>query len=83
MAKAGVARFSRALAVSPVAGAGADPQAQGRFQALLRQYPLGRGLHRIGQPQDIANAVAFLVSDQAEWITGQVLSANGGYSTVG
>jgi len=50
--------------------------------ALLRRYPIGRGLERIGQPQDIANAVAFLVSDRAEWITGQVLSVNGGYSMV-
>ncbi|OGO50934.1 MAG: hypothetical protein A2148_02230 [Chloroflexi bacterium RBG_16_68_14] len=74
---------TEALVGSPVAGAGADPQAQERFQALLRQYPLGRGLQRIGQPQDIADAVAFLVSDRAEWITGQVLSVNGGYAMVG
>jgi len=74
---------TEALAGSPVAGAGADPQQQERFQALLRQYPLGRGLQRIGQPQDIANTVAFLVSERAEWITGQVLSVNGGYSMVG
>ncbi len=71
-----------ALADSPVAGGGADPESQDRFRALLRQYPIGRGLDRIGQPQDIANAVAFLVSDRAEFITGQVLSVNGGYSMV-
>jgi len=71
------------LAGSPVGGAGATPEDEARFQALLRQYPIGRGLGRIGQPQDIANAVAFLVSDRAEWITGQVLSVNGGYSMVG
>lgn len=74
---------TEALASSPVGGAGANPQDQERFQALLRQYPIGRGLQRIGQPQDIANAVAFLVSDRAEWITGQVLSVNGGYSMAG
>jgi len=33
---------------------------------------------RLGQPEDIANAVAFLVSDQADWITGQVLQVDGG-----
>lgn len=33
---------------------------------------------RLGTPQDIANAVAFLVSDSASFITGQVLSSNGG-----
>jgi 3-oxoacyl-[acyl-carrier protein] reductase len=33
---------------------------------------------RIGEPDDIAGAVAFLLSDQAEFITGQVISPNGG-----
>ncbi len=76
------ATLTPALADSPVAGGGADPEAQERYRALLRQYPIGRGLERIGQPQDIANAVAFLVSARAEWITGQTLSVNGGYSMV-
>ncbi len=76
------ATLTPALAGSPVAGAGADPAGQERFQALLRQYPIGRGLQRIGQPQDIANAVAFLASDRAEWITGQTLSVSGGYSMI-
>ncbi len=41
---------------------------------------MGRGLNRLGRPSDIANAVAFLASERAEWITGQVMSVNGGYS---
>ena len=36
--------------------------------------PLGR----LGQPADIADAVAFLASDDARWITGQVIGVNGG-----
>lgn len=35
-------------------------------------------LRRIGQPDDIADVVAFLASDDARWITGQVLDVNGG-----
>ncbi len=35
-------------------------------------------LERIGEPQDIANAVTFLVSDAASWITGVVLPVDGG-----
>ena len=35
---------------------------------------------RIGRPEDIANAVAFLVSDDADYITGQVLVVDGGYT---
>lgn len=41
---------------------------------FLPQTPLGR----IGQPDDIANVVLLLASDEAGWITGQVISAAGG-----
>ncbi|BCJ85152.1 3-oxoacyl-[acyl-carrier-protein] reductase [Effusibacillus dendaii] len=43
-------------------------------QALNQQIPLGR----LGDPQDVAKAVAFLASDDASYITGQVLSIDGG-----
>jgi NAD(P)-dependent dehydrogenase (short-subunit alcohol dehydrogenase family) len=52
-------------------------------EQIMRFYPLAKGLNRLGQPSDIANAVTFLASDRAEWITGQILSVNGGYSMVG
>lgn len=37
-------------------------------------------LRRLGTPQEVANAVVFLASDRASFITGQTLSASGGYS---
>ena len=43
-------------------------------EALLQQIPL----ERLGSPEDVANAVYFLVSPLANYITGQVLSVNGG-----
>jgi 3-oxoacyl-[acyl-carrier protein] reductase len=44
-------------------------------EALLPRFPFGR----IGQPQDAARLIAFLASDDAAWITGQVLHSEGGF----
>ena len=43
-------------------------------ERLIEQIPLAR----LGLPEDIANCVSFLVSDRASYLTGQVLSVNGG-----
>lgn len=43
-------------------------------EAVISQIPL----KRVGQPKDIAETVAFLASDKASYITGQVLSVDGG-----
>ena len=37
-------------------------------------------LKRLGQPEDLARVVRFLVSEDAAWITGQVIVADGGFS---
>lgn len=46
--------------------------------AFLAGSGVGRPLARIGQPRDIANAVLFLISDLAGWITGTSLVVDGG-----
>ncbi len=51
----------------------AVPHAMGMYAA---KTPLGR----VGQPDDIANAALFLVSPQSNWITGAVLTVDGGIS---
>ena len=45
--------------------------------AVLAQQPTGR----LGTPTDVANLVRFLLSDQGQWITGQLLYSNGGFPT--
>jgi NAD(P)-dependent dehydrogenase (short-subunit alcohol dehydrogenase family) len=43
---------------------------------LVSRYPLGR----LGRPEDVAHAIAFLASDEASFITGTTLVVDGGYS---
>ena len=59
------------------------PETNERLAKMLKNYPIGRGLGRVGRPSDAAAAIAFLVSDQAVFITGQCLSVSGGFSMVG
>jgi NAD(P)-dependent dehydrogenase (short-subunit alcohol dehydrogenase family) len=40
-------------------------------------------IRRLGKPDDVGPFVAFLASDHAGWVTGQVISVSGGYSTFG
>jgi 2-hydroxycyclohexanecarboxyl-CoA dehydrogenase len=47
-------------------------------EALKKAIPWGR----LGQPEDVAGAVVFLASDEAEFITGQTLSVSGGLTMV-
>jgi NAD(P)-dependent dehydrogenase (short-subunit alcohol dehydrogenase family) len=47
-----------------------------REQRLIGMHPLGR----LGEPEDIANAVVFLASRWASWITGHALVVDGGFS---
>ena len=47
-------------------------------EASRRRHPIGR----YGQPEDIAQAAVFLLSDDSSWVTGQVLHVDGGLSTL-
>lgn len=55
-------------------------QARAFMDKILRAYPIGQGLKRLSKPTDIADAVAFLSSDCASYITGQVLGLSGGFA---
>lgn len=47
------------------------------LEELAEQTPLGR----LGTPEDVASVIAFLASEEAGFVTGQVIGANGGYIT--
>ena len=51
-----------------------DALSEKRKEEVLTQIPLGK----MGKPEDVANAVLFLASDLGSYITGQVLSVDGG-----
>lgn len=57
----------------------AGPLYEGREQRVADNYPLGR----LGEPEDVASAVAFLASADAAWITGQTLVVDGGLTLAG
>jgi 2-hydroxycyclohexanecarboxyl-CoA dehydrogenase len=96
--KAGIIGFSKALArevarksitvnvVCPgptdtalLAEVGASERGAKIVAGMQRAIPLGR----LGQPEDVAGAVAYLTSDEAAFVTGQVLSVSGGLSMAG
>lgn len=52
------------------------PDKEARRRYLLEKHPMGR----LGRPDDIANAILFLASDEAAFITGQSLAVDGGRS---
>ncbi|VXB84087.1 SDR family oxidoreductase [Citricoccus sp. K5] len=52
---------------------------EGKEDEVASQYPLGR----LGTPQDIAQAVGYLVSDESSWVTAQVINLDGGLITAG
>lgn len=52
---------------------------EGREDKVAAEYPM----KRLGEPEDVAAAAAFLLSEEAGWITGQVLTLDGGRSLGG
>jgi 3-oxoacyl-[acyl-carrier protein] reductase len=51
---------------------GKSPEVINHFESMI-------ALGRLGEPEDIAESVSFLVSERGGWITGQSFAANGGY----
>lgn len=60
---------------TPMADAGQNLLGGELYRRLEEMHPLG-----LGQPTDVASAVAFLLADTARWITGSCLVVDGGYT---
>jgi 3-oxoacyl-[acyl-carrier protein] reductase len=87
--KGAVWSLTRALAISLAPEVWVNAVAPGRIETDMsplrdpekREKVTQSNLRRrVGQPEDIARVVAFLASDEADWITGQTLVADGGAS---
>jgi 3-oxoacyl-[acyl-carrier protein] reductase len=71
---------SRGITVNVVSPGPTDTElfGQGKTDQDKQRFAQMAALGRLGQPKDIADVVALLVSDDARWITGQNIRANGG-----
>jgi NAD(P)-dependent dehydrogenase (short-subunit alcohol dehydrogenase family) len=95
LSKGAVVNFTRAIAAelgshgvranavcpgvveTPLVTGDRDPEEwEGLRDRMAGEYPLGR----LGRPEDVANAIRFLASEEAAWITGHALVVDGGYS---
>ncbi|MFM9888599.1 MAG: SDR family NAD(P)-dependent oxidoreductase, partial [Burkholderiales bacterium] len=69
-----------AVSLGLVVTSHSDPKwLEANMDKIIRNYPL----RRLGKAQDVSTLVAYLASEGASWITGQVVSVSGGFSTVG
>lgn len=85
MTRSLAAELAPAVRVNCVAPSLTDTQLAGRLlnseekkAAHGKAHPLGR----VGEPEDIANTIAFLLSKEASWMSGQVIHVDGGRSTL-
>ena len=62
-------------------GAAANYAEEGNIQAVVDSWGKSHPLGRVGQPEEIAQLVAYLLSDKASFITGATITADGGLTT--
>jgi 2-hydroxycyclohexanecarboxyl-CoA dehydrogenase len=58
-----------------------DSEAKGHLGGGVDEHAQRTPVRRVGRPEDIAAAAAFLVTEEASYVTGQVIGVNGGRNT--
>ena len=58
-----------------------NAEGQKRLGGTVEEHILKTPVRRVGRPEDIAAACSFLISEDASYITGQILGVNGGRNT--
>ena len=53
---------------------------KGKSEQLLKMIAAGSPFNRIGEPEEIADAIAFLSGGDSRWVAGQVVKVNGGFA---
>ena len=84
-AKALAAEYAPQLRVNVIAPSLTDTSLAGRLlnnDVKKERMDARHPMKRVGDPEDIAQVAAFLLSDKSSWITGQVLGVDGGMSTL-
>ena len=61
---------------------------EGAYQAFLKRsievtHPLSTSLGRVGQPEEVGELIAFLVSSKAQFLTGECIAIDGGRQNLG
>ena len=85
LAKSLAAEYAPKMRVNVIAPSIVDTPLANRFlnnEAKIQKSAEKHPLSRVGNKEDIAEMISFLLSEKSSWMTGQVISVDGGLSTL-
>ena len=85
LAKSLAAEYAPKMRVNVIAPSIVDTPLANRFlnnETKVQKSAEKHPLNRVGNKEDIAEMISFLLSDKSSWMTGQILNVDGGLSTI-